>query len=57
MPLYTTQGIFVYRGTEVNKQHIVQCCPRKLSTDRLSFFFKSVIACCPRAIGACGWKL
>ena len=23
MPLYTTQGIFVYRGTEVNKQHIV----------------------------------
>jgi len=24
MPLYTTQGIFVYRGTEVNKQHIVQ---------------------------------
>lgn len=25
MPLYTTQGIFVYRGTEVDKQHIVQC--------------------------------
>ena len=25
MPLYTTQGIFVYRGTEVNKQHIVHC--------------------------------
>ena len=26
MPLYTTQGIFVYRGTEVNKQHIVHWC-------------------------------
>ena len=24
MPLYTTQGIFVYRGTELDKQHIVQ---------------------------------
>ena len=23
MPLYTTQGIFVYRGTELDKQHIV----------------------------------
>ena len=23
MPLYTTQGIFVYRGTVVDKQHIV----------------------------------
>ena len=29
MPLYTTQGIFVYRGTEVNKQHIVHCCGSK----------------------------
>ena len=24
MPLYTTQGIFVYRGTVVDNQHIVQ---------------------------------
>ena len=24
MPLYTTQGIFVYRGTQLDKQHIVQ---------------------------------
>ena len=23
MPLYTTQGIFVYRGTQLDKQHIV----------------------------------
>ena len=26
VPLYTTQGIFVYRGTVMDKQHIVHWC-------------------------------
>ena len=30
MPLYTTQGIFVYRGTQLDKQHIVHCAPQVL---------------------------
>ena len=32
MPLYTTQGIFVYGGTEVDKQHIVHWFPPILAS-------------------------
>ena len=35
MPLYTTQSIFVYRGTQVYNLHIVQCSTPTLAVEIL----------------------